>query len=421
MDMDDAGENANRQRESALQRTIAHVDMDAFFVAVERMDNPSLAGKPVIVGGSTGSRGVVSAASYEARCFGVHSAMPMATARRLCPDAIYLPARHTRYAEVSRRVMDILRGFSPVLQVVSVDEAYLDLTGTERLFGPPFAAAGQIRDALMNDVGCSASIGIAPNRLMSKIASELAKPAGIFQVIPGMATTLLAPLPVEKIPGIGKVTAARLRRLGVRKVRDLARLSLAELEVHFKNMGPELYRKARGDDTAELVVESAPKSLGKETTFGEDQSDLIFLEGTIRQLTDQAAARLRKQKMRAKGVTLKIRYADFSTFTRAAPLDPPTDLARPVTETALRLLRRELDIKSPVRPVRLLGVYLTGLSEKEIQPLLIEAQDHEREVRLTAGLDAVRDRFGESALTAGRAIENLHVQKRKKEKKETAP
>ncbi|MDA0998959.1 MAG: DNA polymerase IV [bacterium] len=412
--MDSERGSPRRGKEAAPRRTIVHVDMDAFFVAVERMNNPSLRGRPVIVGGSTGSRGVVSAASYEARSSGVHSAMPMTTARRLCPDAVYLPARHHRYTEVSGQVMEILRGFSPVLQAVSVDEAYLDLTGTERLFGPPLAAAQQMRDALMGEVGCSASIGIASNRMMSKIASELAKPAGIFQVIPGMESALLAPLSVEKIPGVGKVTAGRLRTLGVGKVRDLARFPLAMLEAHFKSAGPDLYRKARGEDAAELIMESAPKSLGKEPTFPADQSDPVFLEGIISRLADQATSRLRKRKMESRGVTLKIRYADFSTFTRAAPLDPPTDLARPVTETALRLLRRELGPKH--RPaVRLLGVYLTGLSEKNLQPLLIEEKDRAREERLTAGLDAVRDRFGESALIAGRAIENLQVQMRKKE------
>ncbi|MEE9275316.1 MAG: DNA polymerase IV [bacterium] len=393
-----------------LPRLIAHVDMDAFFVAVERTEDPSLAGKPVIVGGSVGARGVVSAASYEARRFGVHSAMPIAAARRLCPQGLYIPADHAKYQAASARVMEALRAFSPVLQAVSVDEAYLDLTGTERLHGPPLAAADRIREAIWEAVGCSASIGLAANRLMSKVASMLAKPAGMLRVWPGREAALLAPLPVETIPGVGKVTAARLRALGVRKVDDLARLSLSFLEAQFKSAGAELHRKARGEDAAELVVESAPKSLGKETTFGEDKGDPAYLEAVLGGLAEKTAARLRRRDLQARGLTLKIRYADFATYTRAAPLEPPTALDRPVVEGALRLLRGELKKGAKGRKVRLLGVYLTGLGPRGLQLDLIEEAGRERDARLTTAADAVRDRFGEAALHSGRAIERREME-----------
>ncbi len=388
-------------------RLIAHVDMDAFFVAVEQMADPSLAGKPVIVGGSVGSRGVVSAASYEARKFGIHSAMPVATARRLCPNGTYIPADHAKYQAASARVMKVLREFSPVLEAVSVDEAYLDLTGTERLHGPPFAAAARIRGRIGEEVGCSASVGMASNRLLSKVASELAKPAGILHVLPGMEAALLAPLAVGAIPGIGKVTQGRLLAMGIRTVGDLARLPEEVLEKKFKRHGLDLYRKARGEDADALALERRPKSLGKETTFEADEDDPARLEAVLSRLAEGTAARTRKAGLQAKGVTLKIRFADFATYTRAALLDPPAALDRPVIDTALGLLRRALGELAGGRRVRLLGVYFTGLAEVQGQLSLLEEGDFAKERSLTRGVDAVRERFGEDALLAGRGIDRL--------------
>jgi len=381
--------------------------MDAFFVAVERMEDPSLLGKPVIVGGSTGQRGVVAAASYEARKFGVRSAMPMAQARRLCPGAVYLQADHAKYVAASERVMEVLGSFSPVLEIVSVDEAYLDLTGTERLLGPPFAAAGRIRAALLDETACSASIGLASNRLMSKVASELAKPAGILHILPGQEARILAPLPVEALPGVGKMTGARLRGMGVRTVGDLARMPLDLLEAHFKSWGADLHRKARGEDDAALEPESRPKSLGRETTFAEDIGDRAHLEATLVRLAEQAAARARRQGLSARGVTLKIRYADFTTYTRAAPLDPPSTLDKEIIEAALRLLERALNDLARGRRVRLLGVYLTGLGASGLQPSLLPEEGRLREARLVESIDAVRARFGYGSLLTRRAIGRL--------------
>ncbi len=390
--------------ESSPSRVIAHVDMDAFFVAVERRDDPSLEGKPVIVGGTTGSRGVVSAASYEARKFGVHSAMPMVRARRLCPQAEYIPASHSKYSEASLRVMSLLRTFSPALQATSVDEAYLDLTGTERLHGPPFAAAAHIRKSMTNELSFSASVGIASNRLMAKVASELAKPAGILHIYPGREAIILAPLSINALPGVGKVTAARFRGMGVNTIGELARLPLSLLEANFKSWGAELYRKARGEYSAELVLESQPKSIGKETTFGEDQKDPATLDAVLSRLAEEAAARLRRKKMAAKGVTLKIRFEDFETYTRAAQLDIPTAVDRPIVEAARILLIRAIREKSRGRKVRLLGIYLTGLAPPDNQPKLFEDEGRQRDTRIVETMDAVRERFGEGALVSGRAM-----------------
>ncbi|MEK6712551.1 MAG: DNA polymerase IV [Nitrospinota bacterium] len=393
-------------------RLIAHVDMDAFFVAVERLEDPSLRGKPVIVGGSVGQRGVVAAASYEARRFGVRSAMPMARARRLCPQAVYLPSNHEKYAAASKRVMEALGGFTPVVEVMSVDEAYLDLTGTGRLHGPPLAAAARIRQAVLEATGCSASIGAASNRMMSKVASELAKPAGILVVLPGREAALLAPLGVETLPGVGQVTAARLRGLGVRTVGELARLPLSFLEDHFKSAGGWLYRMARGEDETPLVTESAPKSIGRETTFAEDVGDPARLEAALSGLAEQAAARARRKGLWARGVTLKIRFADFTTHTRAAVLDPPSALDRDAAQAALGLLRKALGALSGGRKVRLVGAYLTGLEPAGLQPLLWEEAGREREERLTASVDAVRARFGFESLVTRGAIGGMDGQRK---------
>ncbi|MBT3351532.1 MAG: DNA polymerase IV [Nitrospinaceae bacterium] len=385
------------------QRVIAHVDMDAFFVAVERRDDPSLVGRQVIVGG-TGNRGVVAAASYEARRLGVHSAMPMTRARRLCPNAVYIPASHTKYSAASGQVMALLRTFTPTLQAVSVDEAYLDLTGTERLHGPPFVAATKMRNAVMNELGFSASVGVASNRLMAKVSSVLSKPAGILHILPGMEAAILAPLSIDTLPGVGKVTAARLRGMGMRTIGDIAHLPLSVLEANFKNWGTELYRKARGQGSIEIEIETKQKSVGKETTFSEDQGDPNHLEATLSRLTAQAASRLRRKNMTAKGVTLKIRFEDFDTNTLAARMEPPTAIDRPLFEAARRLLTRALQEKSKGRKVRLIGVYLGGLASANQQPELF-VEESERDTRLTETVDRLRDRFGEGSLVSGKSME----------------
>ena len=388
-------------------RLIAHVDMDAFFVSVERMDRPDLENQPVIVGGSTGRRGVVSAASYEARAFGVHSAMPMTRARELCPHAVYIEANHKKYGEASRRVMKILGDFTPAVQAVSVDEAYLDLSGTERLHGPPLQTAARIREAVLRETSCSASIGLASSRLVSKIASGLSKPAGILRVYPGGEAAFLRPLKVNKIPGVGKVMVEKLNRLGIWTIGDLGNQSLPFLEAQFKNLGPELYRKARGLDDSELELESRPKSIGKETTFTEDTAEPAKLEAILTGLAEEASARVRRKGLSARQVTLKIRFSDFTTLTRSFTLEKPTRLDKEIIEPALELLRRTCAKEGRNRKFRLLGVYLSGLDEVREQPLLFEDTGRVKEERLVESLDKIRDRFGHEAVYSRKSVERI--------------
>ncbi len=388
-------------------RRIAHVDMDAFFVSVERMNDPSLEDKPVIVGGSVGPRGVVSAASYEARAFGVHSAMPMVRAKSLCPHAVYIRANHKKYGDASRRVMGILRGFTPIVQAVSVDEAFLDLSGTERLHGPPMHTATRIRKAIQREMNCSASIGVASSRLVSKIASALAKPAGILYVCAGGETAFLHPLSVSRIPGVGKVMVQKLKRLGISSIGDLARQSSPFLEAQFKNAGSDLYRKARGLDDSELAPESQPKSIGKETTFSEDVSERTTLEAALTSLVEQASTRVRRRGLHARGVTLKIRFSDFKTLTRSFTLEKPTHLDKEIVKPALDLLWRTREREAKNQKIRLLGIYLSGLKAAQTQPLLIDDQTRSREECLVEKLDQIRERFGHEAVFVRKSVERI--------------
>src|SRR5271170_5612948 len=260
--------------EIPLHSAILHVDMDAFFVSVELLERPELDGKPVVVGGRPDQRGVVSAASYEARKFGIHSAMPLRTAARLCPHAIFLDGHHAKYSEWSDRVASILAKFSPIVEMVSIDEAYLDLSGTERLHGPPFAAADKLLRTITRETGLPCSAGLATTRLAAKVASEEAKPRGLVWVAPGMEARFLAPLPIRKIPGIGEVTERALRALGIETVAQLAEHSQEKLEKVFGQWGTALFRKARGGDAYEFLIDAEPKSISHNHTFGEDTEDL---------------------------------------------------------------------------------------------------------------------------------------------------
>ena len=395
------------QESPPQDRLIAHVDMDAFFVSVERMDRPDLENQPVIVGGSTGRRGVVSAASYEARAFGVHSAMPMARARELCPHAVYIQANHKKYGEASGRVMRVLGDFTPAVQAVSVDEAYLDLSGTERLHGPPLQTAARIREAVLRETNCSASIGLASSRLVSKIASGLSKPAGILRIYPGGEAAFLRPLEVSKIPGVGKVMVEKLNRLGISTVGDLGNQTLPFLEAQFKNLGPELYRKARGLDDSELELENRPKSIGKETTFTEDTADLAKLEAILTGLAEEASARVRRKGLSARHITLKLRFSDFTTLTRSFTLEKPTHLDKEIIEPALDLLRRTYNKEGRNQKFRLLGVYLSGLNAARAQPQLFEDAGREKEERLVESLDRIRERFGHEAVFSRKSVERI--------------
>jgi len=365
--------------------------MDAFFVSVELLERPELRGKPVVVGGQKDQRGVVSAASYEARKYGIHSAMPLRTAGRLCPHAIFLDGHHEKYGEWSDRVATILVKFSPVVEMVSIDEAYLDLAGTERLHGPPLAAADKLLRKITHETSLPCSGGLATTRLTAKVASDQAKPRGLVWVPPGCEARFLAPLPVRKIPGIGEVTERALRALGIETVEQLAAVSQERLEKIFGQWGEALYRKARGGDSYEFVIDAEPKSISHNHTFGEDTADLDEMATMLSHLSQKACKRLREAGLAARTLTLTIRYAGFETHTRAKTLAAPTQLDGDIYAVFQELFRKHRDAK---RKVRLLGVSLSGLTHGNEQLDLLEKERREKLAKLTKAADRLRDRFG---------------------------
>src|SRR5271168_4901621 len=310
-------------------RTFFHVDMDAFFVSVEELFDPTLKGKPVVVGGKATERGVVSAASYAARKFGVHSAMPLRTAYKLCPQAIFVEGHRDRYMDYSGRVYKILQGFSPRVEMASIDEAYLDLTGTERLHGPPLKAAHRLHAMVKRATDLNCSIGVAASRMVAKVASDQAKPNGVLWIIPGQEAQFLAPLDVRKIPGVGKVTERNLHACGIRKVGDLAALDPAFLDDRFGKWGLALAGKARGEDAGgwfdgEVGEGNDPKSISHEHTFMVDTADTGALDAMLVRLAEMVARRLRDHHLFARTLQIKLRYSDFSTFTRSRTLERAT-------------------------------------------------------------------------------------------------
>ena len=371
--------------------SILHVDMDAFFVSVELLERPELRGKPVVVGGQKDQRGVVSAASYEARKYGIHSAMPLRTAGRLCPHAIFLDGRHEKYGEWSDRVASTLVNFSPVVEMVSIDEAYLDLAGTERLHGPPLAAADKLLRTITQTTALPCSGGLATTRLTAKVASEQAKPRGLVWVPPGQEARFLAPLSVRKIPGIGEVTERALRALGIETVEQLAAVPQEQLEKIFGQWGEALYRKARGGDSYEFVIDAEPKSISHNHTFGQDTDDVHEMATMLSHLSQKACKRLREAGLAARTLTLTIRYAGFETHTRAKTLARPTQLDSDIYTVFQELFRKHGDTK---RKVRLLGVSLSGFTQGNPQLDLLEAERREKLAKLTKAADRLRDRFG---------------------------
>ena len=385
-------------------RAILHVDLDAFFVAVERLHDPSLVGKPVVVGsdpkGSRG-RGVVAAASYEARAFGIHSAMPISEAYRLCPDAVWLPGRHELYARAGRAVRDVFRQVTPAVEPVSIDEAYLDLSGTERLHGPPPITADRLRRRILEETGLSASMGLATSRVVAKIASELAKPAGFLWVWPGREAALLVPLPIDRMPGIGPATRARLHEFNVRTLGDLAKIDAPFLEAAFGEWGPLLHDRARGEDGTPIEEREIPKSISRETTFDEDSTDVEKCEAVLFHLAEHAARDLRAHSLTARTVVLKLRYRDFTTVTRRTTLATPTDSDRAIAAQARELFRAAYARRVAVR---LLGVGLTNLVQAAPQLDLFAGPRALAWERLVGTLDRLRDRWGFDAVRTGPAL-----------------
>src|SRR3984893_2289822 len=337
---------------------ILHVDMDAFFVSVELLEHPEVRGKTVVVGGQPNRRGVVSAASYEARRYGIHSAMPLRTAGKLCPHAIFLEGRHDLYAEWSDRIATILSRFSPVVEMASIDQAYLDLSGTSRLHGPPLAAAHALLTEVAAKTVWPCSAGLARTRLVAKVASDQAKPRGLVWVPAGAEAKFLGPLAVRRIPGIGRVTEAALATMGIETIGQLAGIPEERLQEFFGRGGTALYRKAHGEDSYEFVIDAEPKSISHSHTFGSDTSQRTALESMLSGLCQKGAKRLRDAGLDTRTVTLRIRYTGFQTVTRSQTLPEPTHLDPVLLTTLRRLFERHWDR----RPVRLIGIEFAALS-----------------------------------------------------------
>ena len=379
-------------------RTIFHVDMDAFFVSVEELFDPSLKGKPVVVGGQRDERGVVSAASYAARKFGVHSAMPLRTAAKLCPQAIFVNGHPERYREYSGRVHEVLGHFSPLVERASVDEAYLDMTGTERLHGPPLRSAHRLHVEMRSATRLNCSVGIGTSRLVAKVSSAKAKPNGVLWVLPGQEAKFLAPLDVGDIPGVGKVMEEKLHGMGIQRVGDLAKLEENDLERRFGKWGLALAGKSRGEDAGgwfdtEVGEHTDPKSISHEHTFDEDTGDLERLQSTLMRLSEMVGRRLREGGYFARTIQLKLRYKDFTTLTRAHSLEQPTQMDHEIFEQTRRLFLRHWKKGAPVR---LLGVQTSNFESGPGQLNLL-AQD-ERWQKVLAAADHLRDKFGESTI-----------------------
>jgi DNA polymerase-4 len=386
--------------EPVTERTILHVDLDAFFASVEQRDHPELRGKPVIVGGAGGedARGVVSAASYEARVFGVHSAMSLREAYRRCPHGVFVPVDGRRYQAASRDVMAVLRRFTPQVEPISIDEAFLDVTGSAALFGDGPAIARRIKDAVRAEVGLTVSVGVARTKLVAKIASDLRKPDGLVVVPPGEEAAFLKPLPIGRLWGVGEKTAVALAEYSVRTIGDLAALPPDLLVRRFGKHGASLVDRARGIDADPVHDGDPAKSVGHEHTFDVDSSDPEVIERTLLAMADGVAGRLRSAGVRAGTVTVKIRDSGFHTITRQRTLAEPTDLTEPIFRAALELARPEV---RGMR-VRLLGVSASNLGERE-QLALFESVEPRRR-RAVEAADQLRRRYGERAVTRARLL-----------------
>ncbi|HUQ16555.1 MAG TPA: DNA polymerase IV [Candidatus Saccharimonadales bacterium] len=388
----------------APTRTILHGDLDAFYASVEQRDHPEYRGKPVIVGGGPQERGVVSAASYEARAFGVRSAMPLRTAATLCPQGIFVPGDHAAYAAASDAVMALFAARTPLVQPISLDEAFLDITATLALFGGAEAIARELKRAVREELGLVLSVGIATNKLCAKIGSDLRKPDGLVIVPPGQEAAFLAPLALGRLWGVGPKSRAVLEGLGMRTIGDLAVADPALLQARFGEHGRSIWERARGVDASTVEPEIEAKSVGHEYTFERDTRDAAQIEATLLRLAEGVGRRLRAGNSRARTITLKLRVAPFETRSRQRTLAEPTDDDLRLYETARALLRAALaaDLAAGrAAPVRLVGISANGLVASEQLGLFEGA----RTARLNAALDAVRARFGDAALDRVSATE----------------
>ncbi len=401
-----AGAQHSHSDAAAWPAVIAHADMDAFYASVEQLDDPALRGKALIVGGSS-RRGVVTSASYEARAFGVRAAMPTAQAHKLCPHGIFVPGRMSRYAEVSRQIRSVFESFTPVVEPLSLDEAFLDLSGTQRLFGSPLETGRAIKREIHRATGLVVSVGIAPVKMAAKILSDMSKPDGLLVLGPGLVRTFLDPLPVDRLWGVGRVTLARLNDAGIRTIGDLARSDPALLASRFGSLGTHLYELANGRDPRPVVADWQRKSYGEENTFEHDLTlDAEKLRTTLIAHGEALARRLRADQMRARTVTLKLKLAKplgggrFPLVTRSFSLRSATDDGAEITRVAISLLSRvRRDQK-----IRLAGIQVHNLERAETAQFGLFGPEREaatRHARLNLALDKVTERFGHEAITRG--------------------
>jgi DNA polymerase-4 len=380
---------------------ILHIDMDAFYVSVEELENPSLRGRAVIVGADPEGRGVVTAASYEARKFGVHSAQPIRVAKRLCPHAVFLRGRYEKYRQYSEAIYGIFNEVAPGVEMVSIDEAYLDLTGCDRLHGSLIGAADLLIRRVKRVTGLNCSVGASTSYLVSKIASDQAKPHGLLYVLPGCEATFLAPLPLRRMPGIGRVLEGRLHALGLNYIGDIQRAQGQRLKCLGK-LGGWLYSRSLGLEEHSEHGPDGSRSISHETTFELDTADRGDIERTLSYLSQRVGRRLRENRLFASVVGLKLRYSDFRTITRDLTLREPTRLDSTIYKAVRRLFA---EAWKPDRKVRLLGVHASKLEPAVLQPSLIDARQHEKLGQLLATADSLRDRFGFDTLQMARSIE----------------
>jgi DNA polymerase-4 len=383
---------------------ILHVDMDAFYASVEQRDRPELRGQPVMVGGSAEHRGVVCAASYEARKFGVHSAMPTARARRLCPQGIFLPVRMEYYARIARHIRDIFFSYTPLVEPLSLDEAYLDVRGSEQLFGPGLEIARQIKARVRAETDLIASVGVSTNKFLAKLASDFSKPDGLLLIEENQAREFLAPLPVSRIWGVGAKGERRLQQIGIHTIGELARAPEQLLVDHFGDAGPHLWRLAHGQDDRAVVPDREAKSVSTETTFAKDIADRDILRSWLLELVEQLGQRVRHIHVQARTVELKVRSSDFRTCLRSVTLAEPTDLTDSFWQAAKELFERR--VARNMFPVRLLGVGAAALIRNpSVQGDLFDGPRRAKQRALDQTLDAIRSQFGPDVICRGGVLD----------------
>ncbi len=384
-----------------MVRRIMHIDLDAFFVSVEQAQNPQLKGKPVVVGGRPDRRGVVASASYEARRFGLHAGMPLTSAYRLCPQAIFIEGSFAKYRDASQQFMAILADFTPFLEPIGLEEAYLDVTGFESLHGTINQMAQAIKQRIREEMGLSASVGIAGSKVVAKIASELAKPDGLMEVAPGDEASFLAPLPIDRLPGIGPKTERIFKGLGIDIIGKLSATPLSMLRSHFGASGELLRRFSTGVDDREVEPPAAAKSISRETTFGQDSRERSLLEATLHYLSERVGSELRRQAKQAQRITLKLRFADFTTITRSHTLIQPSDTDHAIFSSGLKLLNQALAQQKT--PIRLVGIGVARLAEAGHQADMLDSSLGRRE-KLNQAIDRIRKKYGFSAIQTGRTL-----------------